>query len=333
LDVEQPERTFYKDRLDILFNTQNEPVVWRDLPTLKTSGLEQSGMRYGAWAKTLRDVVSLPIEYILPRIEVKYDDELPASMRSAEERFLERPERAHELAQMQWGYYFYLGGGLSTMDRSPNVRERNRASSIYRIAAINSILDAIAGSDKSSLSVLDFACNWGGMAVDMALRGFKDVVAFDFKEDNIFRARSLSQYMGADVRFSVEDVYHLPREFDSGFDIVLNLGLLYHVTDPVELVKTTYRLTKKIAVFDTLAHKDPFSGYIQAFISDQAIKRSGMGSQQVELHPTYRGLIDLIRFAGFKDLIEIKPVLGENFFEVEKDHYYQGNRRTIIAFK
>ncbi len=316
------------------FNVRADSVVWQDLEALKGSDLKGTGLRYGAFAQTLQKKTSLPIEYILPRIEVHYKDELPASMKSAEERYKQDPATAQRLSEMHWGYYFYLGGGVSTVDNAPSVRERNRASSIMRMRMINDVVDQISGESKSNMELLDFACNWGGMSIDMALRGFARVTAFDFKEENIQRAKALGTYMGAtNVEFEMQNVYNLPDRYNDGFDVVYNLGLLYHVTDPVRLAQITYRLTRKIAVFDTLAHKEPFSGYIQAFISDEAIKRPGMGEQQIELHPTYRGLIDIIRFAGFKELVEVAPVIGDDYPDREKDAYYQGLRRTIIAFK
>lgn len=320
-------------RLSGLFDIQDSPTVWQEMKELNDVSLVESGRRYGAWIHALQRQCKLPTEFVLPQIKVQYKDMLPYSMRQADERYSEAPELAHELSKQNWGYYFYLGNNLSTMDTQPNVRIRNRASSIYRMQAINGVLDNLCGSDKNEMSVLDFACNWGGIAIDMALRGFGSVTAFDIKKENIDRAKKLASYMKADVDFNVDDVYSIAERYGNQFDIVLNLGLLYHVTDPVELASVTYQLTRHIAVFDTLAHKEPFSGYIQAYVSETAIKRSGMGTRQIELHPTYRGLIDLIHFVGFKDLVEIVPVLGPEFPEREKDHYFQGHRRTIIAFK
>lgn len=228
-----------------------------------------------------------------------------------------------------------MGGGLSTVDNPPFVRARNRASSILRMNMINDVVEKISGDDKPGLNILDFTCNWGGMAVDMALHGFSNVTAFDIKKENVERAKSLASYMKAtNAVFEEQDVYRLPDRYSNGFDIVYNLGLLYHVTDPFRLAQITYQLTRKFAVFDTLAHKEPFSGYIQAYVSDDAIKRPGMGSQQIELHPTYRGLVDIIHFAGFTKLVEVVPIIGigDNYPEREKDAYFNGLRRTIIAF-
>ncbi|MCA0964722.1 class I SAM-dependent methyltransferase [Salipiger bermudensis] len=312
---------------------RTDAVVWRGLPVLEGTNLVTSGRRYGGWVQTLKGVATLPTEFILPRIEVPYRAELPASMQAAEARHATDPAAADAIAAEQWGYYFYLGGGKSTLDRFPKAREINRASSSLRMQMINEVIEDVVGAEKSDMSVLDFACNWGGMAIDMAHRGFRSVTAFDFKEDNIRRAGMLNAYMGTDVQLDVANAYDLPAHYQEGFDVVLNLGLLYHVTDPVRLVQLTHALTRKVAVFDTLCHKEPFSGFITAYLNEDQIKRSGMGEQQIELHPTYRGLVDLIHFAGFRNLVEVAPIIGPKYPDREKEHYYVGHRRTIIAFK
>jgi hypothetical protein len=322
------------DRLSKLFSLNSECTVWQDLPALKGADLKRTGLRYGAFSQRFSEKTGLPTEYVLPRIEVRYRNELPASMKKADERFALDPATARRLSQVHWGYYYYLGGGLSTVDATPGVRERSKAISLLRMQMINDVVEKIVGEEKGRLTLVDFACNWGGMAIDMALRGFARVAAFDFKEENIARATVLAAYMGANnVRFDVANVYKLPDRYHEGFDVVFNLGLLYHVTDPVKLAQITYELTRRIAVFDTIAHKEPFSGYIQGFVSDQGFKRPGMGEQQIELHPTYRGLIDIIHFAGFEDLVEVVPIIDAGYPAREKDTYYQGVRRTIIAFK
>lgn len=289
---------------------------------------------YAEWANCLRKAGALPLEHLLPRITVRFEDRLTGPMERAEARFEKFPDVARDLAKMQWGYYFNLGGGLSTADVTPAFRSRMRAQTLLRMQMINDVIDSLV-DDKSNTTLLDFASNWGGFALDMALRGLSKVSAFDFKPENVEKARRLAEYMGAEnVKFEVQNVYALPPEyFNEGFDIVYNLGLLYHVTDPLKLITTTYRLTKNIAVFDSAVHREPFSGFILAELSETEFARPGMGEYRIELHPTYRAMIDMIKFAGFRDLVEIICDIPEGVPDREKDPYFQGLRRTIIAFK
>ena len=53
--------------------------------------------------------------------------------------------------------------------------------------------------------------------------------------------------------FSVGDIYDL----SGSYDIVYNLGLLYHVTDPYKLMQITYDKRRTLAVVDTLTHLAP----------------------------------------------------------------------------
>ena len=309
-------------------------VIWHQFKNLTETNLELARPQYRAWAQHLRRSGAMPIEFILPRLELACENVLPLSMQAAELRFARNPELGQELSQNNYGYYFYLGGGLSTVDKKPAAKELNRETSIVRIQAINGVVEDIVGANKKSMTVLDFASNWGGMAIDLGMRGFGSVSGFDFKEQNVRRAVRLRDYMGADnVVFKRANVFDLPIEYREGFDVVLNLGLLYHVVDPVRLAQITYQLARKIAVFDTLAHREPFSGYIQGIPTPKGFGRPGMGEQPIELHPTYRGLVDLLKFVGFSKLVEVVPRIGPEFLKRQENRYYNHLRRIIIAFK
>jgi len=325
----------WESRLHEQYQVKIDTSTWNNNESLAGTDLAGANRRYATWATIFsRQPGGLPKEQLLPRIDIAYRDQLPASMELAEGRFPERQTEALALSKMHWGYYYNLGGGLSTVDLTPAFRPRIRAQTLLRMQMINDVIEAIIGPDKAGTTLLDFACNWGGFAIDMALRGVKHVTAFDFKPDNIDKAKRLADYMGAaNAHFDVQNVYDLPVQYRDGFDIVYNLGLFYHVTEPVRLAKITYELTRKVAVFDTIAHKEPFSGFILAHLSEQDFARPGMGELRLEMHPTYRAMIDLILFAGFKNLIEIAAVPGDEYPEAGKELYFQGLRRTIIAFR
>jgi len=82
-------------------------------------------------------------------------------------------------------------------------------------------------------------------------------------------------------------------------------------------------------VVDTVCHNEPVSAYIAAFNKD--FTHHGEGSHSVELHPTYRALIDTMHDAGFVDLIELIADAGEDGRAA--DMYRHHIRRCIIGFK
>lgn len=232
-----------------------------------------------------------------------------------------------------WGYYMPLAPEIGTLGESAKLnaaQRKSRQRSLYRLDFIMGGLSRLCGGSLEGKSLVDFACNWGAFTIEAGLRGARDVEGFDIRPQNIQRAKELATYFGTDsARFSCCDVF----DFNPGrtYDIVLNLGLMYHITRPFELVKRSYDLCNEIAVIDTVVHRDPFSGFILGtgeHAPDHAATAVGC-----ELHPTYRALIDLAWMVGFREVIEIKGVPPPDWTDFASDPYGNGQRRCIVAFK
>src|SRR4051812_13997138 len=87
-------------------------------------------------------------------------------------------------------------------------------------------------SDLSGRSVLDIGCNAGFYSLEMKRRGASRVLGIDADEDYLAQARFAAEVCGADIEFrhlSVFDVGALEEQFD----IVLFLGVLYHLRHPL----------------------------------------------------------------------------------------------------
>src|SRR5438874_12570786 len=67
---------------------KTDPTVWQDDKTLKETKLELAGPQYRVWAQHLRRSGAMPIEFILPRLEIVCQNVLPPSMQAAEERYI-----------------------------------------------------------------------------------------------------------------------------------------------------------------------------------------------------------------------------------------------------
>jgi tRNA (mo5U34)-methyltransferase len=86
--------------------------------------------------------------------------------------------------------------------------------------------------DLTGRTVLDIGCNAGFYAMEMKRRGADHVLAVDFDEDYLAQARFAAEVNGLDIEFaklSVYDVGAIGRQFD----IVLFLGVLYHLRHPL----------------------------------------------------------------------------------------------------
>ena len=106
--------------------------------------------------------------------------------------------------------------------------------------------------------VLDVACNSVFWSIQCALLG-ADVVGFDARPELIDAANALKRIAGANrAEFRVLDFWPMNAESRGGpFDVVLNLGLLYHLAKPLEALERTKAMARgptKAAVELMLRH-------------------------------------------------------------------------------
>jgi len=290
--------------------------------------LEGSGARYRAWRQQLRRVQLLPVEHLLPRIRVPCPKRLPALMEHGATR-TQPPDgvlraRIQELAP--WGYGIQLRPGVVTEQES-YVLERT----VYRSYLITGAVTRLLGDRLREATVLDLACNHGYYSLEIAFHGAREACGVDLRTANITRARFLADYFGVDgARFQEADVYDLVGD-GRRYDVVYNLGLLYHVTDPYRLLDLTYRMCGAFAVVDSIMHKEPVAAYLQ--MANKDTTQPGEGAYSVELHPTYRAVIDAMHAVGFRDLVEVAGVAPPGGEKATHELYERFDRRCIIGFK
>jgi 2-polyprenyl-3-methyl-5-hydroxy-6-metoxy-1,4-benzoquinol methylase len=279
--------------------------------------------RFNAWRTSL-DQRQLMAEYLLPRIVRQVEREWPPFMEMRGRPELTREELKAEVDALgPWHVPFRLEHDLVTMQGFGWRVSRDRI--LFRRELIIGTAAEVLGADLGSATVLDIGCNTGFFSLDIATRGAKHVDGIDLRATNIAQAQFLADYYGIEnVTFATSDADDLGDE--RRWDVVLNLGVLYHVTNPLQFLRQTYDLCRQFAVIDTTCHRPPFSGYL--LTGDIDVEKSTEGREEVELHPTYRGVIDSIRYAGFSDVIEIVGT-------ADPPHplYTSGNRRCFLAIK
>lgn len=232
----------------------------------------------------------------------------------------------------QWGYWLRLSRELGTLGAIDALRPHqalSRLRSDYRVNMIWSGLETVLGGSIRGLSVTDIACNWAGFAIEAGLRGASHVAAFDIREANVAKARRAVAHFGLDnITCQQADLFDWSGE---ATDIVLNLGLMYHVSRPFEMMQKTFEMTRQVAVIDTVVHREAFSGFILgtgAAAPDHAATAIG-----VELHPTYRAVIDLAHIVGFRHVVELRGLPPAGWKDFAADPYGNGTRRCFVCFK
>lgn len=86
--------------------------------------------------------------------------------------------------------------------------------------------------DLSGCTVLDIGCNAGFYALEMKRRGAARVVAIDNDPRYLSQAKLAASVRGLDVELRQLSVYDVDR-LDERFDLVLFLGVLYHLRHPL----------------------------------------------------------------------------------------------------
>jgi tRNA (mo5U34)-methyltransferase len=115
---------------------------------------------------------------------------------------------------------------------------------------------AIPG-DLTDKTVLDVGCNAGFYSLEMKRRGAARVVGIDSDPAYLAQARFAAEVVGADIEFRELDVYHV-AQLGEKFDLVLFMGVLYHLRHPLLALDLLHEhAVKDLLVFQTLMRGSP----------------------------------------------------------------------------
>ncbi|MDH3692144.1 MAG: class I SAM-dependent methyltransferase [Gammaproteobacteria bacterium] len=202
------------------------------------------------------------------------------------------------------------------------------------------IVSDVCDEPWENLRVLDLACMEGGFSVEFALRG-ADVLGIEGREANIAKARFAKQALSLqNVDFVQDDVRNVNAEKYGRFDVVLCIGILYHLdSDSVFLLlENVAEMCDRILVIDThvslrpsshVTHKDRVYWGVhhrehRPEATDEEKRRNLWQSiDNVEsFQPTRFSLFNFLQHSGFSSVLEcsIPPVF-----------WAMGNRSTFVA--
>lgn len=153
-----------------------------------------------------------------------------------------------------WHYAYAFDGGLSFSvrhtDQDALADDTKRPLKRFR-HFMPYLIDAENGSLKGK-RVLDIACNSGFWSLQCALLG-ADVVGFDARPELVAQANLLKSIVGVqNVTFQQLDFWEMsPARLNGTYDIVLNLGILYHLPEPLAALKLTKQMSHRWILLDT----------------------------------------------------------------------------------
>jgi len=94
-------------------------------------------------------------------------------------------------------------------------------------------------ADLTGKTVLDIGCNAGFYSVEMKRRGAARVLGIDTDETYLAQARFVAEVSATSIEFRQMSVYQL-AELREKFDLVLFMGVLYHLRHPLLALDLLY---------------------------------------------------------------------------------------------
>lgn len=148
-----------------------------------------------------------------------------------------------------WFYQFELPSGSIT---NSYMQEFSRRIHGDRLAILDSILSEKLEGDFSKLTCLDVGCNQGYFSVEMAKRGFRKVLGFDARRENIEDANLMQEIYGLNnLRFRVADINKVSVNEIGQFDVVMAMSLLFWLENPIGALRALKALTRKMLIIET----------------------------------------------------------------------------------
>ena len=136
------------------------------------------------------------------------------------------------------------------------------------------LLDTAAvPTDLTGLTALDVGTTNGGAAFELERRGAERVVALDITPPDHYGFDVLSEFVGSSVEYVRASVYEAARVLGEEFDVILFLGVLYHLRHP-------------LLALDNLVELLRGDLYLETAVADRSL---GRAVRRLPLARFYRG--------------------------------------------
>ena len=224
-----------------------------------------------------------------------------------------------EILSREWFYEFTLPSGRKTKIYIPEEVHRIHTT---RLDMMFSVLDPLIGKDWAKTTCIDFASHEGYYAYHLA-RKCKQVVGIDFQEDHIRSANLIKQVYGMqNMEFVLANLASFDVSKIQPADVVNVFGLLYHLEDPVGVMRRARRLTKRVMLVETQTTILDLTGRIDSgyhLWSNQiegifgicpGALGPGGAATDITLYPSPRGLVWIMNRLGFSRVEVVPPPEG-----------------------
>jgi hypothetical protein len=194
--------------------------------------------------------------------------------------------------------------------------------------------------DAASLTAADFASHEGYFSIELA-KHFSFVRGFEVRRESLEAAKLITDVLGLrNLEYVTADLQTMTFDEKFSSDFVLVYGLIYHMEDPIHVLRLASRLCRKHILVETQVFPYDLRGRIEdggyenqrpvegvfALAPDYPSGREG-GSTSLALVPSLNALIFLLKHLGFQDVTVLQPV------EPDYEQYRRGSRTIVYGRK
>ncbi|MFV0443966.1 MAG: glycosyltransferase [Planctomycetaceae bacterium] len=173
----------------------------------------------------------------------------------------------------------------------------------HEVGEDDPLLRAFLDRAPMSRRVLELGCMEGGQTFPLARR-VGHVVAVDARREHLQRARFIERELGVmNVTFLESDIEADDLAALGTFDVIYNVGLLYHLADPARLLMQCAEVAPEMLLWTHVVDDADVEhrGYRGRFTSENATDRIG-GLRSRSFRPERTELLRMLGECGWRDL-------------------------------
>jgi tRNA (mo5U34)-methyltransferase len=240
-----------------------------------------------------------------------------------------------------WMYPWQLGEGITTPVLGPELPDIHRTRLELMEEPVRQALAAAGPNPR----VIDLACNEGWFSHRLLDWGASYVMAVDIRPQVIHRAELIRAHFGIPqdrLELRCADVFDLNTSNLGTFDVVLCLGLIYHLENPVGALRIARALTKDICIIEAQLtrqnesiilgngrsdiHEESPASYAARVETDWETNMLASAGGVISLTPNRAALLQAAGAAGFAKLEVAQTSPGQN------RQYLLGDRAVLLAW-
>lgn len=201
----------------------------------------------------------------------------------------------------KWRYHFDLNGNPTPASQESINRHQQRKNYFF-----DPMVELLGGSLEGK-RVLDLGCNAGFWSLQAVEAGCDYVLGVDGRQSNIDQANFVFEAKEIEddrYDFIADDLFGVDLESFGEFDVVLCLGLMYHISKHVQIMEKISNINKDVLVVDTSLCDLPGRS-MQIRYDDMEQIRNAVDHEMV-MAPSWKAVHSLVELFGYSS-VTLKP--------------------------